>query len=187
MRKPYVIGIAGGSASGKTTTANKLAEMLKDLDLLVIHMDSYFRKDLPMSPGPITGKVYKDFNMPASLELDRLRGDLQAALDKNEHSVILIEGLMTLWDKELSDMLDLRLFIECRTDERILRRLKRNLAAGMAYDDITSYYLDLVRYRHDEYVEPSKWRADLILNGAHMSQTALDMLAFWIRGQLRKD
>ena len=95
--------------------------------------------------------------------------------------MVIIEGLLTLWDQEIAEQLDLRLFVDCRPDERIVRRLRRNMGWGLAFDEIANVYLDLVRYRHDEYVEPSKWHADLIINGSAPSETALRLIADSVR------
>jgi uridine kinase len=79
---------------------------------------------------------------------------------------------LVLWDEEILSMLDLKLYVDCRPDERIVRRLRRNMTWGLSFDEIASVYLDMVRYRHDEYVEPTKWRADFILNGSKPSELA---------------
>lgn len=96
-----------------------------------------------------------------------------------------MEGLLTLYDDDICSLLDLKLFIDCRVDERILRRLERNMQKGLSREEITDVYLDVVRYRHDQYVEPSKWRADLILNGANPSQTAENMIIDYIKKYIR--
>ena len=111
--------------------------------------------------------------------------DLKAAAAGGSYDVVIIEGLLTLWAREVYDKLDLRLFVECRADERIVRRLRRNMARGLSFDEIADVYLDLVRYRHDAYVEPSKWRADLILNGSNPSGRALEILVVCIRALSR--
>ena len=92
------------------------------------------------------------------------------------YDVIIAEGLMVLWDDAICDMVDLKLFVDCRSDERIVRRLRRNMAWGLSFDEIADVYVDLVRFRHDEYVENSKWRADLIINGSKQSEQAIDMI-----------
>ena len=132
-------------------------------------MDSYFkpRAERPQSPAPVSGKVYMDDNHPETMDLARLRADLSALVNAAEYQVIIVEGLLTLWDTEIFAMLDLKLFVECRADERIVRRLRRNMSWGLSYDEVANVYLDLVRYRHDEYVEPSKWKADFLLNGSN--------------------
>jgi uridine kinase len=95
---------------------------------------------------------------------------------ENDFDVVIIEGLLTLWDQEIYSRLDLKLFVDCRPDERIVRRLRRNMGWGFSFDEISNVYLDMVRYRHDEFVEPTKWKADLILNGANSSNIALSAI-----------
>ena len=74
--------------------------------------------------------------------------------------------------------------MECRPDERIVRRLRRNMQRGLSFDEIADVYLDLVRYRHDEYVEPSKWQADLIINGSNPSERALELVTSYVKASL---
>ncbi|GHV11641.1 uridine kinase [Clostridia bacterium] len=183
MSKPYVIGVAGGSAGGKSTFADALEKKLDGIKTYVIHMDSYFKEkdQRPYSEAPVTGAMYIDDNHPLTMDLPKLAIDLTAAIDGGEYEIIIVEGLLTLWDKNIYEKLDLKLFVDCRADERIVRRLKRNMTWGLTFDQISGVYLDLVRYRHDEYVEPSKWRADLILNGSKQSDTALDMVVSYVR------
>lgn len=183
MEKPFVIGIAGGSAGGKSTFSKNLKNALCDLEILELSMDSYFRseEERPTAEAPITGKIYRDDNHPTSFDLAKLKQDLEEAVKNNGFQVIIIEGLLTLWDKEIYEQLDLKLFVDCREDERIVRRLKRNMKWGLTFDEIADFYLDMVRYRHDEYVEPTKWRADFIINGSNPSETALRIIADHIR------
>ncbi|MDR2534783.1 MAG: hypothetical protein LBD29_01960 [Treponema sp.] len=180
MGKTFLVGIAGGSASGKSYFCEKLEGALGTLSVTAIHMDAYFKpkEERPYTEAFVTGKKYIDDNHPLTVYSDRLKRDLKGMIGGYE--VIIIEGLLTLWDKELYDMLDLRLFVECRPDERIVRRIRRNMQQGLTFDQITDVYLDMVRYRHDEYVEPSKWRADVLLNGSNPSETSLMMIAEFI-------
>lgn len=185
LPKTIIIGIAGGSASGKSTFAAELKETLKDqraLKVLDLHMDAYFKEPAqrPVANAPVTGKPYRDDNHPDTVDLNRLKQDLQMAEESGEYQVIILEGLLTLWEKEICDRLDLRLYVECRPDERIVRRLRRNMGWGLSFDEISDVYLDLVRYRHDEYVEPSKWQADFILNGSKPSERALEAVVLYI-------
>jgi uridine kinase len=183
--KPLVIGIAGGSASGKTTLSNRLAENLSDLQVQVFHMDQYFLKVKPRMVAPITRLDYEDHNHPNSFDLSGLVRDIDAALiSDNGLQVIIIEGLLTLQHDPLRERLDLKLFVDAQADERIVRRIKRNLARGMNYDDITNFYLDTVRYRHLEYVESSRWHADLVINGSRFSEQGLHLITEWIRAHV---
>lgn len=178
-----IIGIAGGSASGKSTLSGCLAEALKDLRVLELHMDSYFKdpEERPSAAAPVTGRIYRDDNHPLTVDLEGLKRDLQAAVDGSKYQIVIVEGLLVLWDEEIYRQLDLRLFVDCRPDERIVRRLKRNMGWGLSFDEIADVYLDLVRYRHDEYVEPCRWRADFVLNGSNPSPKALEAMVLYIR------
>lgn len=178
----YTIGIAGGSASGKSTLTARLEQQLSGLRLGVLHMDDYFKpeRERPVSAGPVNGKQYMDDNHPLTMDLPGFAADL-AAMQSGPYDVILAEGLLVLWDDAICGMLDLKLFVDCRADERIVRRLRRNMGWGLSFDEVSDVYLGLVRYRHDEYVEPSKWRADLIINGSKQSDTAITLIESAIR------
>jgi uridine kinase len=180
--KPLVVGIAGGSASGKTTLARRMAEALDGLQVHVVHMDRYFRQVKPKIVAPITRVVYEDHNHPDSFDLQGLVNDLDALLDGGlAPQVIIIEGLMTLHDDAIRSLLDLRIFLDAQSDERIVRRLKRNLAVGGDFDQIAAFFLDTVRYRHQEFVEPSRWHADIVLNGSNTSDRGVELVIEWIR------
>ena len=183
VKKAVVIGIAGGSASGKTTFAGNLKKSLQGIEVLELSMDSYFKPEAerPVAEATIAGKMYRDDNHPDSFDLRKLKQDLSQAIRDGRFQVVILEGLLTLWDKEIYEQLDLRLFVDCKEDERIVRRLRRNMNWGLPFEEIAEFYLDIVRYRHNEYVEPTKWRADFILNGSNPSEKALQMIAQYVK------
>ncbi len=160
----YIVGITGGSASGKSTFTDVLAEKLGGMNVRVFHMDDYFKPygELPRSVSPISGKVYADYNHPDSFYIERLREDVASA----EEDIVIVEGLLVLWDPVIQEMSDLKIFVDCPADERIVRRIRRNMMWGLSFDEIAEVYLDLVRFRHAEFVEPSKIYADLTVNGS---------------------
>lgn len=176
--KAYLIGIAGGTASGKTTFCGRLEQGLLSSGrrVKVLHLDDYFKPEAqrPQSRAPITGTLYVDDNHPETMELARFRAETFAACAQQEWDVVIAEGLLTLWDDQLYEKLDFSLYVDCRADERVVRRLRRNMEWGLSFDQVAGVYLDLVRYRHDEFVEPTKWRADLILNGSRMTENAVE-------------
>ena len=182
MKKPYVIGIAGGSASGKSTFSDTLEKALHPLTVKVFHMDSYFkpREQRIHCTGPVSPVVYTDNNHPLSLDLPGLAKDLAEVVACNQVQVVVVEGLMTLQDADVLNQLDLKLFVDCRPEERVVRRIKRNMKWGETLDEITDVYLDLVRYRHDEFIEPTRWRADFVLNGSNPSALTLQMIVSWV-------
>ncbi|MCL2532149.1 MAG: hypothetical protein FWE40_08340 [Oscillospiraceae bacterium] len=178
------IGIAGGTASGKSTFTEQLKAALPALRVKLIHQDSYYlpHKKLPQVQAPFSGKTYRDYNHPQSVELDKLTHDLTKAKASGKYDVILIDGLFVLQHPPIFAQLDLRLFVDCPADERIVRRLRRNMTWGLSFDEIAEFYLDLVRHRHDEFVEPTKHRADVIINGAQPFDIAIQILAAYIKG-----
>lgn len=175
MSECFIIGISGGSASGKSTLANRLVNKLSKYNTKLIAMDSYYKPEceLPMVTLD-NGKQYKDYNCPDSFYLEQLKNDLNEAT-KN-FNIVIIEGLLTLWDSELCQICNLRVFVDCPSDIRIIRRIKRNLTWGLSFEEITDVYIDLVRNRHNEFVEPSKENADIIIDSSFGIEHGLNTL-----------
>jgi uridine kinase len=177
--RPFKIGIAGGSASGKSTLAAAIvAELSKrqpGLRAQVTSADRYFRFDEPDMPTFIlssTGEELPDCNQPDSIDYARLIADFDAVCCADDApDVVIVEGLMILYVPELRERFDLRLFVELDADERALRRLVRNVYRE--HDPITKhdprliaqYYLDSAKASHALYTEPTRVYADLILRG----------------------
>lgn len=182
MKRNHVltIGIAGGSGSGKTRLSLILEEQLSPLAVKVFHMDRYYKTERPRCKAPFTEKEYEDFNHPDAVDMGTLYQEYAAAIQSQVFDVVIIEGFLLFHFSELRKSLDLKVYIDCLSDERLIRRTKWFLEKGYAYDDIMNEYLDLVRYRHDEYVEPTKWYADIILNGTEGAHKGTDMLLEWI-------
>ena len=172
----FTIGIAGGTASGKSTLAEKLEKQLSSLRVCSIHMDTFFKWDaLPKAVSHLSGKTYDDYNCPDTVRWDEFHKVFDEAVS-GEYDVVLVEGLLVLWDEYLKDKLDIRVFVDCRADERIVRRIRRNTGWGLGFDEITDVYLDMVRFRHDQYVEPTKWTADLLINGSGNTDMICEMI-----------
>jgi uridine kinase len=167
MRKrPYVVGISGGTCSGKSTVADILAKALGEkYTATVINMDRYYKKPIIRTIAPFTRKEYAEANHPDSLERDRLFSDYLAAIGDAGNDIVIVEGLFSLYYDEIRERLDLKVFIDLKSDERMYRRIKRWMDR-QPLDEIALRYLDTVRYRHDEFVEPTRWHADMIINGS---------------------
>lgn len=183
MKQPYIIGIGGGTCSGKSTLANKLEERLSDVKTVFIHMDKFYIRPPKTSIAPITGREYIEMNVPEALDLDGIYREFNTACDNPENQVVVIEGLFALYLPRLLERLDLKVFVDLKSDERIVRRIKRHMQGGETMDQVTDRYLDSVRYRHDAYVEPTRWRADVVFNGM-LSGKEVDILASYIRSNL---
>jgi uridine kinase len=162
----FVIGIGGGSASGKSTIAQELSKRLAPLSVRVINQDRYFWDGprLPRHSNTPGSRTWPDHNHPESFDLDRLYCDVCAAREGSA-DVVILEGILVLWDPRIRDLMDLKLFVEADADERIVRRIRRNVARGHDLDGICDFYLDSVRYRHREFCEPTRAYADIVIPG----------------------
>jgi uridine kinase len=184
----YVIGIAGGSASGKSSIAAQLRERLAPLPVAVINQDRFFkpREELPLHPSPEGTTSWPDHNHPDSFDFPALRAALAAARN-SAAQVVIIEGILTLFDEELRAMMNLKLYIQADADERIVRRIRRNLEWGTSLDDICDFYLDSVRYRHQEFNEPTKAFADFIIPGGRYEAEPRELMLIQLVAQIRAE
>ncbi len=182
--KPYIVGITGGTCSGKTTLVGKLEEALKDnFTVSVLHMDKYFKKPSPTTIAPITGIEYVEHNHPDTLDLDAMYEDfnkIAGGTSEENPDIFLIEGLFALYLDEIRNKLNLKVFVDLKSDERIVRRINRFMQFGQTMEEITSRYLDTVRFRHDELIEPTRWHADIVLNGTLDANIGTDVLKSYI-------
>ena len=195
MNSVYVIGIAGGSGSGKSTFAARLIQAFPD-SVALVSCDNYYRAhdDIPLEERRLL-----NYDAPEALEFDLMVSHLQAlkrgeavdcpvydfALHNRSDKVmridpkpvILVDGILILSDPALRETFDLRIYVEADADERILRRARRDMEVrGRKIDDIMEQYLNTVKPMHETHVEPSKKHADLILNGG-MNPVALEIVA----------
>jgi uridine kinase len=195
MNSVYVIGIAGGSGSGKSTFARRLTERFSD-SVALVSCDNYYRAhdDIPLEERRLL-----NYDAPESLEFDLMVSHLQAlkrgeavdcpVYDFTLHNrsdkvlridpkpVIIVDGILILSDPALRETFDLKIYVETDADERILRRARRDMEVrGRHIDDIMEQYLTTVKPMHETHVEPSKKHADLILNGG-MNPVALELVA----------
>lgn len=184
--RPLVIGIAGGTASGKSTFCNLLVEELKEYRVEVIRTDKYFRRPLPKMIAPLTGEEHDDFNHPDSLDIDRFMVDFKSLLEEqNEIDIVIVEGLMVLYFEEIRRELDLKIFIQLDADERMYRRIKRNMEImDWTMEEIADYYLDCVKYREKQYALRTNIYADIILNGNNLDGVASKVVASWVLEQM---
>ena len=171
MKIPFIVGIAGGTQSGKSTFTQALEVALRGERFKTFHMDDYH---LPMeqrtiSKAPYKSEAYSDANLPASFDIPQLRVDLRNEIDKGAADIIIVEGTMVLYDEAIRETLNLKIFVDTRDDERSVRYIEK-YSPIYGYDFIRNSYLDLARYRMDEFVLPTKWYADIILNGSVKSR-----------------
>ncbi|MCR5033415.1 MAG: uridine kinase [Lachnospiraceae bacterium] len=204
-RNPVIIGIAGGTGSGKSTFTNRIKDLYGDR-VSVLYHDSYYRAqdDLPLEE-----RMKVNYDHPDSLETELLLEHLKAlkegkaiespVYDYTQHNraketvtveprdVILLEGILVLADAKLRKLLDIKIFVDTDADERILRRVRRDtLERGRSIQSIIDQYLATVKPMHNKYVEPSKAYADLVVNGG-LNDVALDLVATKVAKILKLD
>ena len=180
----FIIGIAGGTCSGKSTLSDRLGEIYDD-KCRVIHMDSYFRKPFIHTIAPITGIEYIEHNHPDALLLDDLFRDFEEEIASSSHEILIIEGLFALYLERIREKLDFKIFVDLPSDERLVRRIKRFTEKGQTFDEITSRYIDTVRFRHNELIEPTRWHADAVING-NSGEKSVRMLCAYIDSEISR-
>lgn len=190
-----IIGIAGGTGSGKTTITRKLAKRFGD-DVTVIHHDSYYKAHHEMS---YEERCKLNYDHPNAFDTDLLVAALKnlregrevtcpvydyTIHDRSEESVkilpakvIIVEGILIFCEKELCDLMDIKIFVDTDADVRILRRITRDVRdRGRSLDSIINQYLTTVKPMHEEFVEPSKRNADIIIPEGGHNKVALEMV-----------
>lgn len=171
--KPYVVAIAGGTCSGKSTLADALNAQLSETHRVALfNMDKYFKNPTPKTIAPISRIEYQEHNHPDSLRLDDLKRDFDAAL-RGDSEVILIEGLFALYIDWIREAADLKVFVDLPSDARLSRRIVKHMQWGQTYEQVVNRYLDTVCFRHNELIEPTRWHADMVVNGTPNEGTAI--------------
>lgn len=207
MKKVTIIGIAGGTASGKTTIADKLFKETKTKGSVVyIKMDDYYKKNMYI---PVNEQGAKNFDHPDSYDIELLEKHLIAlknfeSVDKPKYNyvvsnrmeetervdpadVIIIEGIMTFAHPEIRKYLDIKIFVDTPDDIRFIRRLERDIAErGRSVTSVINQYLTSVRPMHHAFVEPSKQYADIIVPIGGENTVAVDLITNQILSLLKK-
>lgn len=199
--RPYVIGVAGGTSSGKTTVAERLAALAGADHLALIQLDSYYA-DRPDEDLETRAKANYDhpdaFDWPLLCEhLDALRAGQAVATpiydfatyarrDATElvhpSDIIVVEGILVLWEPELRRRFDLKIYVDTDADIRLIRRLQRDVdERGRTPKTVIEQYLATVRPSHEQFIEPSKRYADVILPKGGLNRPALDVLVARVR------
>ena len=206
MSRRILIGIAGGSGSGKTLVARTIVSDLGSDRVVIIDQDSYYRnlEDIPfrdrevrnfdhpdafdnelmlhhvrelLAGRPVAQPIY-DYSQHRRLEETRRVGD---------HLIFVLEGILIFMDPALRDLMDIKLFIDADPDVRFIRRLRRDLVErGRSVDSIIRQYEESVRPMHQQFVEPSKRHADVIIPEGGYNAVAIDLVKTKIRELLRE-
>lgn len=196
MDKNWVIGVAGGSASGKTTIVDIIKEYFGD-NILVLNHDSYYKAHDNMT---YEERSLLNYDHPDAFETGRMAEDIRALLkghsvdvpvydyavhnrskDEFVHvepkQIIVIEGILVLENKELRDLMDVKVYVDTDADERLMRRIRRDMVQrARSVDSVLTQYADTVKPMHEEFVEPSKRYADVIIPRGGENKAGINML-----------
>jgi|AntAceMinimDraft_1070359.scaffolds.fasta_scaffold04511_2 uridine kinase len=201
---PLVIGVAGGSGSGKTTVVRKIIESVGENSINLVQHDAYYRD---LSHMNAEDRAKQNFDHPASLQTELMVRHVQALkkgfaveipkYDFSNHvrktetwtlrprKVVLLDGILIFSEKSLLDLMDIKIFVDTDSDIRLLRRLQRDiLDRGRTLESVIKQYERYVRPMHLEFVEPSKRHADMIIPRGGQNKIALEMITARINHEL---
>lgn len=194
--KPIVFGVAGGTASGKTTVARAILDAVGASKVAYVPHDAYYRD---MSNLPLSDRSLLNYDHPESLETELLIEHIKQLLtnkavcipvyDFKDHRrtqetrtvepapIILIDGILIFTNAELRDLMDIKVYVDTDADVRFIRRMQRDIAErGRSLESIVKQYMETVRVMHLEFVEPSKRYADVIVPHGGLNKVAMGMV-----------
>lgn len=202
-----IIGIAGGTGSGKTTVVNQILNQLPNDEVCVISQDSYYKATDDLSYDERT-KI--NFDHPKSIDFDLLVDDLrnlrkgeiieqpvysfvthnrtQDTIKTHPKKVIIVEGILIFNNPDLRDLCDIKIFVHADADERLIRRLKRDIQErGRDIDEVLERYQNTLKPMHNQFIEPTKNFADMIIPNDRYNTVAIDIVKTVIAEKLAKD
>ncbi|QTM99909.1 uridine kinase [Sediminibacillus dalangtanensis] len=204
--KPVVIGVAGGSGSGKTSVTRSISQRFTDKTILVIEQDYYYKDQGHL---PYEERLSTNYDHPLAFDNDLLIEHVKTLLaqkpvnkpvyDYTRHTrseevvrvepkdVIILEGILILEDQRLLDLMDIKVFVDTDADVRIIRRLLRDIKErGRTIDSVIDQYINVVRPMHLQFVEPTKRYADIIIPEGGQNHVAIDLMATKIQTILNR-
>ena len=202
-----IIGICGGTGSGKTTVARRILENVSDEQVVYLQQDSYYRN---LGDMPLELKRQINFDHPDALDNDLFVNHLKAlrageaiempVYDFTLHTrrnetihiepkpIIIVEGILVFVDPALIGLMDVKIFVDTADDLRFIRRLQRDVTErGRSVESVIRQYLDTVRPMHQQFVEPSKRHADVIIPEGGYNEVGIDLISGKIRAQLQRE
>ncbi|TRZ37485.1 uridine kinase [Niallia circulans] len=196
QRKPVVIGVAGGSGSGKTSVTKAIFEHFQGHSILMIEQDYYYKDQ---SHLPFEERLETNYDHPLAFDTDLLIEHIQTLLQYEKiekpvynyamhtrsdetivvepRDVIIVEGILILEDERLRNLMDMKLYVDTDADLRIIRRLVRDIQdRGRTMDSVIDQYVSVVRPMHNQFIEPTKRYADIIIPEGGQNHVAIDLM-----------
>jgi uridine kinase len=206
MVKPVMIGIAGGSGSGKSTIARKIQERCSDVTVLMFQLDHYYKDLAHLEPAE---RDQVNFDHPDALEMGLLerhiadlaggRGIDRPTYEFASHTrsskiarlepaeVVIVDGIFSLYSQEIRKHLTFSVYVDVSDDVRFIRRLRRDVdERGRTNEGVIKQYLTTVKPMHDQFVQPTKFQSDLVVQWDHFNDKTIDMLAMMIRSAVKE-
>lgn len=203
MKDVLIVGIAGGSASGKTTVVNKVKKFFGD-NITVIGHDNYYKAHDEMT---YEERTQLNYDHPNAFDTERMIEDVKSikegravdipVYDYSIHNrsketihiepqrVVILEGILLLYDARLRDLMDVKIFVDAPADERLVRRIRRDMAErDRSLQSVLSQYQDTVRPMHEQFVEPTKAYADVIIPRGGDNYVGIDVLKIFLEKKL---
>lgn len=204
--KITIIGIAGGTGSGKTTVVRKIVEALPPHYVAVVPLDSYYNDTTHLTneerrainfdhPDAFDWKLLirqvNELSEGRAIEQPTYSYIISNRLPETIHvepkPVIIIEGIMTLINKKLRDMMDLKIFVDCDSDERLIRNIQRDtIDRGRTVSMVVERYLEVLKPMHEQFIEPTKRYADLIIPQGGQNEKGIGILCKFIEGLVKE-
>ncbi|NKC60373.1 uridine kinase [Vagococcus fluvialis] len=202
--RPIVIGVTGGSGSGKTSVSRAILNALPNHSILLFEQDSYYKDQGHLS---FEERLNTNYDHPLAFDTDLLIEHLKELMnyqtikkpvyDYEAHTrskevviqepkeVIIVEGILILEDERLRDLMDIKVYVDTEDDIRIIRRIKRDIEdRGRSLDSVIDQYLSVVKPMHSQFIEPTKKYADIIVPEGGKNQVAIDLLTTKVRSIL---
>lgn len=196
MKSPILIGIAGGTGSGKSTVTREIYKSITDKNVAIIEQDSYYKDQSNIS---FEERVKTNYDHPFAFDNELLVSHLRDLLDgksiqkpiydfenhnrKKEtvlvepRDIIVLEGILILYDEDLRNLMDIKLFVDTDADVRVIRRILRDIKdRGRTLDSVVKQYMTTVRPAHMQFVEPTKRYADIIIPEGGYNKVAIDII-----------
>lgn len=205
-KRPILIGITGGTGSGKSTVSREILKRLDESDVTIIEQDSYYKDQSHLT---FEERVKTNYDHPFAFDNELLIKHLKELLDykpiekpiydfeihnrKKEtitvypKDIIILEGILILYDEEIRNLCDIKLFVDTDSDVRVIRRIKRDIKErGRSIDSVIEQYMRTVRPAHLQFIEPTKKYADIIIPEGGYNEVAIDIIVAKINSILNK-
>lgn len=205
--RPIIIGVTGGSGSGKTSVSRAIFDQLHGHSLMMLQEDSYYKSQDDI---PFEERTKVNYDHPNAFDTDLLIEQLEDLLSwktieipvydyaahtrskevlvQEPREVIIVEGILTLNDARLRDLMDIKIFVDTDDDIQIIRRIQRDIEErGRTLQSVIDQYLETVKPMYHQFIEPSKRYADIIVPEGGENQVAIDLLVTKVRDIIRKN